>query len=81
MELMMRFALCDHDRLYTHLLRLSYTASFHTFVIATVVHGNDGQKTRDIHGLEDDVLRLAVTVSAGDCVQAVLDRQKEQVSS
>lgn len=77
-ELMMLSTHCDHGCLYTHLLRLPYTASFLTFVIATVVHGNDGQKTREIHGFVDDVLRLATTGSAGDCVQAVLDGQKSR---
>lgn len=81
LKLMMISTVCDHGHLYTDLLRLPYTASFHTSVIATVVHGNDGQKTREIHGLVDDAVRLATTVSAGDCVQAVLDRQVEQVSS
>lgn len=65
-------AIRDHGHLYSLLLRLPYTTSFHAFVIATVVHGNDGRKTREIHEVEDDMLRLAVTVSAGDCVQAVL---------
>lgn len=77
----MMFLNCDRGHLYTTLLRSSYTASFHTFVIATVVHGDDGPKTREIHGLVDDILRLATTVSAGDWVQAVLDKQIEQVSS
>jgi hypothetical protein len=56
---------------------LPYTASFHTFVIATVVPGNDGLKTREIHGIEDGVVRLATTVSAGDYVQAVLNKKIE----
>ena len=74
-------SLCTHGHLYTRILRLPHTAPFLTFVIATVVHSNDGQTTREIHDLIDDVLRLATTVSAGDCVQAVDERQKEQVSS
>ena len=71
----MNSATCDHRHLYTHTLRLPYTAAFYTSVIATFVHGNDGQKTREIHGLVDDVLRLATIVSAGDDEQAVLDMQ------
>ena len=72
---------CGHCRLYTHLLRLPYTASFLTSVMATVVHGNDEQKTRMTHGLVEGAMRLATSISAGDCVQAMLDRQNEQMSS
>ena len=77
----MSSAICDHRHLYTHILRLPYTATFHTFVIASVVQGNDRQKTRKTHGLVDYVLKLATIVSAGDNEQAVLDMQIEQVSS
>lgn len=78
---MVRSFTCDASHLYIHLLRLSYTSSFLVFVIATVVHGNDWQQTREIHGLGYDSVELAVNVRAGDCVQVELDRQIEEVSS
>lgn len=78
---MMSSTICDHRRLYTHAFRLPYTPAFYTFVIVKVVQGNDGQKTREIHGLVHNGLRLATIVSAGDNEQAVLDMQIEQVSS
>ncbi len=78
---MVRSFTCSVRCLYIHFLRSSYTASFHIFVIATVVHGNDRQQTRGTHGLEYDPVKLAVNVRAGDCVQVELGRQIEEVSS